>query len=160
MNPFLQLQADVAARLKEDPWLHELPVLTEAIGDLDSAINEALAKGGVTPDARGQAGLAIVVITPKARGGDEPAPRLAALDVVVRVGVYESGAINRSEAGTGRPALDAVWNVIVQLQGWAMHRGTPPASLVEMDSESDPDGLMMYYVDFRFRRAFPLRALD
>lgn len=159
-NPFLELQAAVVERLRTDPILRELPIISETVGDIDAAVADALAKGGATEDRRGQPGLALLVLTPKARASGETAVALAALDVTVRVAAFENVPINRSPQGTGRPALDAIWNAITVMQGWAIHRGTTPASLVEMDSDSDPDGTLAYYVDFRFRRAFALSPVD
>lgn len=152
MNPFTAIQHAVAARLSADPWLSDVPILTED-QDLVDKISQALGMGGLLGNAQGKGGVVILVITPDGVSRDEnPTPVLKA-DITVRVVIAENPLVNRADGGIGKQALDLLAQVIGLLQGWASGPGQPPVGLSGFDSETDAQGTLTYYADFQFRRA-------
>lgn len=151
MNPFVALQSAIAARLAADPWLATLPVITEDKGEIESLIDQALSAGGVKAgDDPAKTGLALVVLTPgcsaPAEAGDG-----RTLDIVVQVEVVELVTTNLSDSGTGKRALDAVWQIYCLLQSWAQHPGAAPGRFVQYASQ-DQGGTLRYIQQFIFRR--------
>lgn len=156
MNAFTQLQEDVAARLQADPYLADVPLITEKAGDIVSAVDRALSQGGVSPNGAGKCGVAMVIITPSAKKTGGQGHKLIQADVVVRVTVYEQPPVNMSDAGIGKPALDIISSVMGLLQGWRTSPAALPGQWSDFDSISDDQGGVSYYADFIFTRTLNL----
>ncbi len=155
MNPYSQLQEDVAARLRASSYLANVPVITEQIGDIDAAVEQALAVGGALGNADSKAGLSITVITPSGTRLPEQRGSILLLDVTVRVTIYENGVVNRGESGIGKPPLEVLFAVQAALHGWRMSPGAVAVQCLAFDSTTEPEGTS-YFADFSCHRAINL----
>jgi hypothetical protein len=155
-NPWATLQSDVKARLESSSCFDGIPIVTEDMGDITAAVESALAKGALGTESYHGAGLAILLVTPRAVGGDSNSAHLIC-DTTLRLAVFEQGAVNRGAAGLQKPALDVVWQAVKLLQGWKRFQGAVAARLVTFDSDEDSDaGVLSYYADFLFRQSLQL----
>jgi hypothetical protein len=157
LTPFEQLQKDLAEHVTGGAYFADIPVLTEEIGDLDSAIDAALAGGGVKANDSGKAGLAISIITPDGKGTDEAGDDVVVLGLTMRVTVAVNPIVNKSANGVGKNPLEVLWKLISRIHGWRRHEDAEPVRFLSFDSLQSDDGLN-YFADFRFPIALQLDA--
>jgi hypothetical protein len=104
MSSVLQgIQTDAANALVADPFFAIIPVLSERLGDLGSAVDLAVNQA---------AGVCAVVSTPLAdvEHPGQPGPYFDRIHVRVRV--YENVTLNQGLGGTGVGALEIAENVL------------------------------------------------
>lgn len=157
-NPWHDLQSAVSSRLGGGDYFLDIPIVTEDAGDIETAVQTALARGTVaaselTPT---KVGVAILIVTPKATAAGTTRAHVLT-DTTLRVAIFEQGAVNRSETGINKPALDVLWQVVSRIQGWRVNDGAVPARLEAWDTDEDPEaGVLSYYADFVFRQSLQL----
>jgi hypothetical protein len=148
VNPFLDLQAQAAARLNHAS-LAAVPRLTEDPKDPLNVAFKALYQGSLPANAAGKSGVCLILNTPAARGGGG-GTGLVVGELTLQVEIYELVPLNRdATAGIGVAALDVLWAVIDRLHGWRIN-GMAPVEFTEFTSEDYPDrpGLLAYFVQF------------
>lgn len=154
MNPLRQLQDDVSARLGSTDYLVGIPRFTETLGDVDGAIARALAAAGMSQDPNGKSGVSIVILTPFGKALNNDVAAVVALDVTVRISVFEVPLVNMGDAGIGKPALDVLWQIVSLVHFWTPGPGRKPARLMRFDSDEDDEGRIAYTADFLIPRVF------
>jgi len=158
VNPFRLIQEEVTLRLESSDYLGDIPRLIDSLGDIQGSIDRALAKAGLAATPNDKAGLSILILTPSAEIPDQPpASSAMALEITVRVTVFEVPMINNGDAGIRKHPLDVVWQIISVLHGWTPGPGRRPARFLRFDSAEDEQGNIAYAIDFRFPRAFDLK---
>lgn len=149
MNPYLDLQAEVAARLAANVLLAPIPIVTEEKGDIEKRIATALAKGGVSAGTTAKIGLAFLVFTPAGRSQNQNARsrNLLAQFVTVRVALFAKPIMNDGPSGHQLAPLEVQFTAQSQILTWNRGPGQPPISLDVWDSEETPSEIS-YYTDF------------
>ncbi len=142
------LQAAVQARLKAHPWLADIPILTEAQGDVPNEIDRAM---GALTGVDGKIGACVVILTPAASSKfpNSPGPLLDQLDITLSV--LENVMVNQSDQGTKKHALEIVEFLLRFLHHWACANAvlcvrSPAYNLVT----GDP---LTYHVNFQTKLA-------
>jgi hypothetical protein len=90
---FDEIQTEVAARLREHPYLATIDVMTEDKGDIEAGIRATLAKLGV----------AVTVMTVEADCDSPDSEPIGFGRISVIIEVAESVTANRAANGTGKP---------------------------------------------------------
>ncbi len=106
------IQAALQARLQSHPWFADLPVLTEAKGDIENEIARAL---GALSGVDGKIGACVVILTPtaKCQNPNAPGPILDPLTVVVAA--IESVTVNQGDQGTKKHAAEIAEMILRRL---------------------------------------------
>lgn len=143
-------QEDVKARLENDTFFADIPVLLQRKGDIESDVENAL---GVLNEKSGKCGICAVVLMPEveAPDGELPGPELT---VIQSVQIIERPIINQDAlSGTGKSAERVALNVANLLHryiafhlGWTMMAHRKPIRPLG----SEP-GLVQYLVVVLFR---------
>lgn len=156
-TPFLELQEELATRITGGAYFSDIPVLTEAKGDLNSVIDQALSGPGMQPNGSGKAGLAITVVTPDGKstggGGDD----VVVLGLTMRVTLAASPLVNDGPNGIGKPPLTVLWKLISRIHGWRRNDDAEPVEFQSYES-AEIEGNLYYSADFRFPIALQLDA--
>ena len=164
MDPLSLIQWVVASRLGQDPIFQvlsvgeepmtgKIPVVTEHIGDIESAIQRAIS----------QIGICVIVLT--ATAGMEFQDALDPyLKIDITVAVQEQVTLNRGPTGTGFNAIQVACVVAALLHNW-----TPPVydaqntkigassiigktnDFINLIPDNQGKGLLMYNVEFETR---------
>jgi hypothetical protein len=153
VNPIRQLQEDVASRLRATEYMLGIPMVTESLGSTEGVIATAMAKAGLSENPNGKSGVSILILTPFGRSMNNDATSLVALDITVRVSVFESPIVNFGASGIAKPAIDVMWQAVCLLHSWTPGPGRKPARLIRFDSAEDDDGSIAYTADFAFPRS-------
>lgn len=105
----LGLQARVQAKLEEDPWFVDIPVISDVRGDPISEMDQAIEK----------ALICVVIQTPTAnqRNGNITKPYFD--DIRVILTIWENAMLNRGNQGTGKDHLTTAQIVAALLLAWA-----------------------------------------
>ena len=108
MSVLKSIQQTVHDRLVADPFFTNIPVITENIGDIENAIQTAIAKLGVCA----------IVVTPTATTSfpDTLSPYFDNIRIIVRV--VEKVLLNRSAHGTNKSASDVAEMVAALLHNY------------------------------------------
>jgi len=148
-----QIQAECANALSSDAYFANVQVVTQAIQDLGSVIDQALASLGVC--------AILIVPTAAVKWPNQPGPYFEEIKIIVRVVENVTVNQNTSGGGTGKGALEVAEYVCAVLHHF------PPGSLSEvLNCESialvaDPERLI-YDVAFSTQGglAYTLPKLD
>lgn len=116
------IQASVADRLLSDPYFENIPVITENIGDIETAIDEAVDR----------LGICMVVVTPGARvtNPNVAGPWFNKIPIVVRA--IENVILNRGTEGA-KQASEAVEMAAILLH---LHTPTEHNDLLVVDEQA------------------------
>jgi len=146
MNVFVAEQEIVKARLLSSPYFADIPIATEAKGTITEDVAQAIAASGLTENAGGKTGIAVVLRTPTFSNSD---PRATGLSLVLepKVSIYENVTINQDPVnGIGKAALDVVQACIFLLHAYAPHRGPGKHAVLDGDSEESESGVVAYHL--------------
>lgn len=152
-DPFSTLQLDVQARLAGDAYLASVPVVVEELGSLESAIESALAGGGVKEGRTGKLGLCLILLTPAGTAADKIVTQRQ--DVTLRVNLIAVPELNAGELGQQKPPLTVLYAVMKRLLTWARGNGQTPVRLERWDSTATEKEII-YSADFTFRLVLAL----
>lgn len=144
------IQAALQARLSSHEWFADIPVLTEAKGDLENEIARAL---GTVTETNSKIGACVVILTPTAhcKNQNAPGPCLDPLNIVVDV--LEDVLINQGDTGTKKHAAEIVEMVLRRIH-WFIDPDVNAAFVAAPDAfkiiNSDP---LTYEVNFQTKLA-------
>lgn len=93
-SAFIDLQKDVAMRVKADPFFSGVAVITDREEDLSALISSALNVVSPSPDGSGRSGACVIVLQPFANDANIELPG-GPLDFVVSILCLEQLLINR-----------------------------------------------------------------
>ena len=153
-DPFTTLQTETRDRLAGDAYLASIPIVVESIGSLETAIETALAGGGVKDGATGKVGLCLILITPTGLAADNFVTQKQ--DTTLRVNLIAVPELNSNEElGQQKPPLTVLYAVIKRLLTWARGQGQTPVRFKSWDS-SATEKEIIYSADFTFRQVLAL----
>jgi len=110
------LQARIKARLKQDAYFAEIPIITVDEGDI---VNEIEQKTSVLAgDGKGASGVCLTILTPEG-ANNEPHSTGVLLTLAVEVSAIENVLFNRGPTGIGKPAYEAIRRAMEILAGWS-----------------------------------------
>lgn len=138
----VQLQADLAGKIKSYSYFDDIPVLNDLKGDVVNLAAQSIAR----------LGLAITISTPRfaCRNGNTGSPVLD--EIAVDVTVWEHVETNRAPGGTRKPALTVAQHALVALWQFTpdyCNVVTPMNPVIEEIGVEDPPGCAAYAVHLR-----------
>ncbi len=144
-DPLSALQEAVAAKLREQPFFCDVPVLTERLQDIQAQIDKALG----TIANEGKSGIFALVLTPTCKTGGCQTPGEPYFDnVAVAVEIAENVTINSGATGTQKPATLVALAVAKVLHLYGVPREFSPldTKLIKLVPNTD---LLVYHVEFQ-----------
>lgn len=148
---FDEIQIEVAARLREHPYLATIDVMTEDKGDIEAGIRATLAKLGV----------AVTVMTVEA-DCDYPDSEPIGFDrISIIIEVAENVTANRSAGGTGKP-IGKICEAV--FQAMSLHQSTRRAYTIDKPSmamvQPPPPATACRHLRFRTYGELPTMAAE
>jgi hypothetical protein len=141
-DPLRDIQDEVAAFLKAETFLNDIPIITEQKGDILNQIDITL----------GKLGICVVVETLTGRPEHLGAGAYS-LDIKVGITVTERVIINQGSTGTKKAASEVVAIILCLLNP---SRARCPAHATSFDLVNDSAGLLIYQVNASATAGFQL----
>jgi hypothetical protein len=145
IDPLTTLQEAVAAKLREQSFFQDIPVLTERQQDIQGQIDKAL--GAIANE--GKSGIFALVLTPSANTGGCQTPGEPYFDdVTLTVEIAENVTINMGATGTQKPAALVALMVAKTLHLYGVANQFSALDTKKISLIPDKD-LLAYHVDFK-----------
>jgi hypothetical protein len=146
---FDEIQTEVAARLREHPYLATIDVMTEDKGDIEAGIRATLAKLGV----------AVTVMTVEADCDSPDSEPIGFGRISVIIEVAESVTANRAANGTGKP-IGKICEAV--FQAMSLHQSASRAYTIDKPSmamvQPPPPATACRHLRFRTYGELPTMA--
>ena len=142
LDPLKDIQEAIAKALKKEPFFANVPVITEAKGDVLNQIERAIAKIGIS-----------VVIETLTGKPETMGVGAYSLDLKVGVTVSENVVINQGASGSKKTASQVVAMILCLLNP---SRTASPAYAENFVLVNDSGGTLIYLINCRAAAGFKL----
>lgn len=136
---FSSFQTELRDLIIADAWLSEIPVVIEEDGDYDAELGRVLYEGGLSTNASGKVGIAMLIMIPEGTPGDD-VDQVPVTDFTIQIGITENTVTNRNGTnGIGKTYLQVVERLAELLTNYRPHPGIPPMRWAGYQAVPDPN---------------------
>lgn len=136
------------ARLVENEYLANIPMITEVKGSVTNRIAQAIAKGGLQPNEENKNGIAILIMTPRGRADQGGTRSVSPQSSTLRLAIFVKPLLNDGVTGLQKPPLTVHYEAMKQMISWDLGPGQDPIQLLEWDSDETPSGELTFFADY------------